>query len=126
MSKSSPAGRKLIWAINITIDGFADHTAVIADDELHDFYTDLLSNVDAVLFGRKTYQLLESYWPIAPEDSKGTKSMIKFANTINDILKIVFSKTLNKVFWNNTTLIKEDITDEVLKMKRQPENNLSI
>ena len=41
MSKSSPAGRKLIWAINITIDGFADHTAVIADDELHDFYTDL-------------------------------------------------------------------------------------
>ena len=113
ISNDQPAGRKLIWAINVTIDGFADHTAVIADDELHDFHTDLLGNVDIVLFGRKTYQLMESYWPVAPEDPAATKSMIKFANTINSIPKIVFSKTLQKVAWNNTRLIKEKITEEV-------------
>lgn len=118
--------RKIIWAINVTIDGFADHTAVIADDELHDFYTDLLGTVDYVLFGRKTYQLLESYWPNAPEDPEATKSMIKFANRINNLSKIVFSKTLDKVSWNNTRLIKENMTEEVLKLKRQSGNSLSI
>ena len=126
ISNDQPAGRKLIWAINVTIDGFADHTAVIADDELHDFHTDLLGNVDIVLFGRKTYQLMESYWPVAPEDPAATKSMFKFANTINSIPKIVFSKTLQKVAWNNTRLIREKITEEVRKLKQQPGNSLSI
>ena len=118
--------RKLIWAINVTIDGFADHTAVVADDELHDFYTELLGNIDIELFGRKTYQLMESYWPVSPEDPAATKSMIRFANKINNIPKIVFSKTLDKVTWNNTRLVKENMTEEVLKLKQQPGNNLSI
>lgn len=62
-----PSERKVILAMNISVDGFADHTvAVAADDELHDFFTDLLSNVDTILFGRVTYQLMESYWPHAP------------------------------------------------------------
>ncbi|MGE5805473.1 MAG: hypothetical protein ACM34O_09835 [Ignavibacteria bacterium] len=71
--------KKLIFAINITIDGFADHTAVIADDELHDFYTNILNDADTLLFGRKTYQLMESYWPQAQNDPQATKSMIEFA-----------------------------------------------
>jgi dihydrofolate reductase len=118
--------RKLIFAVNVTIDGFADHTAVIADDELHDFYTNLLSTVDIVLFGRKTYQLLESYWPKAPEDPNATKSMTEFANKINSLPKIVFSKTLDKAGWNNTRLIKGNIIDEVLKLKEQSGKSLSI
>jgi len=118
--------RKIIFAINITIDGFANHTAVIADDALHDFYTDLLSTIDTVLFGRKTYQLLESYWPNAPDDPQATKSMIEFAHKINSIPKIVFSKTLDKATWNNTRLVKENMVEEILKLKNQPGNNLSI
>src|SRR5919106_465602 len=109
--KSTPAERKIIFAINITIDGFADHTAVIADDELHDFYTDLLTTVDIVLFGRKTYQLLESFWPVAHEDSRSTKSMLRFADKINSIRKIVFSNALNEVHWSNTSLIKENMIE---------------
>lgn len=85
--------KKLIFAINVTIDGFADHTAVIADDELHDFYTNLLNDADTLLFGRKTYQLMESYWPQAQNDPQATKSMIEIANKINSLPKIVFSKT---------------------------------
>ena len=118
--------RKIIFAINVTIDGFADHEAVIADDELHDFYTDLLSTVDIVLFGRKTYELLESLWPIAHQDARSTKSMLRFADKINSIQKIVFSNTLNEVRWNNTSLMKENMIEEILKLKNQQGNNLSI
>lgn len=118
--------RKLIYSINVTIDGVADHTAVIADDELHDFYTDLLGTVDIVLFGRKTYQLMESFWPVADQDPRTTKSMIRFADKFNSISKIVFSKTLDKAAWNNTTLIKENAVEEVSKLKQQTGKHLSV
>ena len=118
--------RKLIFDINVTIDGFADHTAMIADDELHDFFTNFLDTIDISLMGRKTYQLMESYWPKAPEDPNATKSMIEFAYKFNSMQKIVFSKTLDKVTWNNTKLIKENIIEEVLKLKKQPGNSISI
>ena len=52
--------RKVIFAINNTIDGIADHTKGIADDELHTFYTDLLNDIDVILMGRKTYQLMDA------------------------------------------------------------------
>lgn len=118
--------RKIIFAINVTMDGFADHTAVIADDELHDFYTNLLGNVGVELFGRKTYQLMESFWPNAPSDPRCTKSMIEFANKINSIPKIVLSNTLNEVHWNNTKLVKGSLVDEVLKLKNQEGKSVSI
>ena len=59
--------RKLIIWMNISLDGCADHRLGIADDELHDFASDFLDNIDILLFGRVTYQLMESYWPIAPK-----------------------------------------------------------
>lgn len=111
--------KKLIFAINITIDGFADHTAVIADDEPHDFYTNLLNDADTLLFGRKTYQLMESYWPQAQNDPQATKSMIEFANKINSLPKIVFSKTLHTAEWSNTKIVEENIVEEVQKLKNQ-------
>jgi dihydrofolate reductase len=118
--------RKVIFAINNTIDGFADHITVIADDELHDFYTDLLDDVDVILFGRKTYQLMESFWPIAYDDSRSTESMIRFADKINPMQKIVFSKTLSVVKWNKTKLIKGDISKVVEDLKKQNGKNISV
>ena len=117
--------RKIIFAINITIDGFADHTAVTADDELHDFYTDLLDTVDVVLLGRKTYELMAGFWPNAREDPRSTESIIKFANKYNSISKVVFSKTLNDVGWNNTALNKGNMVDEVLKIQKQSGKSIS-
>jgi len=117
--------RKVIFGINITIDGFADHTAGIADDELHEFFTGLLETVDIVLFGRKTYELMAGFWPHAREDPRNTNSIIRFADKFNSISKVVFSKTLNEVNWNNTTLNKAYMIDEVLKMKKQNGKNIS-
>jgi dihydrofolate reductase len=117
--------RKIIFSINITIDGYADHTAGIADDELHEFFADFLDSVDVVLFGRKTYELMAGFWPNAKEDPRITKSIIKFADKFNSISKVVFSKTLNDVDWNNTTLNKGNLIDEVLKLKKQNGKNIS-
>ena len=119
-------GRKLVFAINVTMDGCADHTAVIADEELHDFHTNLLDSVDTILFGRKTYELLESFWPNADKDPASTRSMIDFANKINPIHKIVFSNTLDQVSWNNTDLIKNNMVEEVIRLKHRTGKNLSI
>ena len=118
--------RKLIYSINVTIDGYADHTAVIADDELHEFYAGLLRSMEIVLFGRKTYELLESFWPNAQQDPRSTKGMIAFADRINSISKIVFSNSLNRAEWNNTKLLKGNAVEEISKLKQQIGKNLSI
>ena len=117
--------RKIIFAINMTIDGFADHTAAIADDELHKFFADYLADVDVVLLGRKTYEMMASYWPHAREDPKSTKSEIEFADRYNSVEKVVFSKTLDSVDWNNTTLSKGNLINEVKKMKEQNGKSIS-
>lgn len=111
--------RKIFFSINMTIDGFADHTAVIADNELHDFFTDLMDNADMVLLGRKTYEMMASYWPFADQDPRSTESELKFAEKYNNVSKLVFSKTLKEVKWNNATLAKSNLIDEVLKLKNQ-------
>jgi dihydrofolate reductase len=117
--------RKITFSINITIDGYADHTSGIADDELHKFFADLLKDAGIVLLGRKTYEMMASYWPHAREDPKSTKSEIEFADRYNGIEKVVFSKTLKSVNWNNTTLSKRDLIDEVQKMKKQNGKSIS-
>ncbi len=80
------------FSINVSLDGFADHMVALADDELHEFYTDQLNTTkDTALFGRITYQLFEGYWPLAANDPQSTKSEIEFAIKINSMPKIVFS-----------------------------------
>lgn len=111
--------RKLIAAINMTLDGFCDHTAMIADEEIHQHYNELLSNADTLLYGRITYQLMESYWPSVVKNPTGNKPMDEFAVLIDNISKIVFSRTLKNVDWKNTELKKEVIKEEVLELKQQ-------
>ena len=110
--------RKLIAAINMTLDGSYDHTAGIPDDEIHQHYTDLLSNADTILYGRKTYQLME-YWRTLLENPSDEKSMNDFAIAIDKIPKIVFSHTLKNVEWKSAKLATRDIEEEVLELKQQ-------
>ena len=110
--------RKLIAAINLTLDGFCDHTAMIADEEIHQHYNELLSNAGTLIYGRITYQLMESYWPSVVKDLTGNKPMDEFAVLIDNISKIVYSQTLKNVSWKNTTLKKEIIKEEVLELKQ--------
>jgi len=118
--------RKLIAAINMTLDGFCDHTAMIADEEIHQHYNELLSNAGTLLYGRITYQLMESYWPSVVKNRTGNKPMDEFAVLIDNISKIVFSRTLKNVDWKNTKLKKELIKEEVLELKQQEDKYILV
>lgn len=111
--------RKLIAAMNMTLDGFCDHTEMIADDEIHEHYTELLRNAGTLLYGRITYQLMESYWPSVVENPTGNKPMDDFALAIDNIQKIVYSWTLKNVEWRNTILKNAIIKEEILDLKQQ-------
>jgi dihydrofolate reductase len=111
--------RKLIAGMNMTLDGFCDHTAMIADDEIHEHYNEVLRNADTLIYGRITYQLMESYWPSIVKNPTGNIPTDDFAVLIDNIPKIVFSRTLNNVDWKNTTLKKEVIKEEIMDLKQQ-------
>lgn len=118
--------RKLIAAINMTLDGFCDHTSMIADEEIHEHYNELLRNADTLVYGRITYQLMESYWPGVVKNPTGNKPMDTFAVLIDNISKVVFSHTLKNVDWKNTKLATRSITEEVLELKQQPGKDILV
>jgi dihydrofolate reductase len=118
--------RKLIAAINVTLDGFCNHDAMIADDEIHQHYNELLSSADTLIYGRITYQLMESYWPSVVKNPTGNKPIDEFAVLIDNISKIVFSRTLKSVDWKNTTLKKELIKKEIVDLKQQTGKNILV
>jgi dihydrofolate reductase len=98
--------RKLIAAMNMTLDGFCDHTSGIADDEIHQHYTDLLRDAGLIIYGRTTYQLME-YWRSIVANPTGNKATDEFAVTMDNIPKIVYSPTLDDVDWRSTELKRE-------------------
>ena len=110
--------RKLIAAINMTLDGFCDHTAGIPDEELHQHYSELLDNAEVILYGRTTYQLMQ-FWQTLLKNPSGEKSMDEFAVAIDKIPKIVFSHTLKNTEWDSAKLSNQPIEEEVSELKQQ-------
>ena len=113
--------RKLIFGINITLDGCCDHTKVIGDEELHDYFTHLLQDADVLVYGRKTYELMVPYWPdVARNRSGPNRAMNDFAQAFDAVGKIVvFSRSLDKA-GRNTTIVRSNVRDEILKLKQEP------
>jgi dihydrofolate reductase len=110
--------RKIISAINLTLDGYCDHTAVIPDEEIHQHYADLLNTSDTILYGRITY-LLMTYWQTVLQNPTGDRSIDEFAVAIDKISKIVFSRTLKSTEWESAKLAKRDLEEEVLALRQQ-------
>jgi dihydrofolate reductase len=117
--------RKVVAAINLTIDGFCDHTAGIADEEIHDHYTNLLNHSGVILYGRTTYQLMQ-FWQTLLEKPSGEQSMDDFAKAIDRIPKIVFSTTLKDTGWNTAALADEPLKETVMKLKQQSGGDILI
>ncbi|MET0636933.1 MAG: dihydrofolate reductase family protein [Chitinophagaceae bacterium] len=114
--------RKLIYAINLTLDGCCDHTKGIADAEIHDFYTKLLLASDTFVYGRKTYGLMVPYWPEIARNPGGDVSDNEFANAfvgIRDI--VVFSRSLQSGGDEKTRFVTGDsperLREEILSIK---------
>lgn len=118
--------RKVIAAINMTLDGFCDHTAgFLADEELHNHYADLLNNAGVILYGRTTYQLMQ-FWQTLLENPSDEKSMNDFAISIDKIEKLVFSNTLKETGWDTAKLATRPLYEEVFQLKRKPGKDISI
>lgn len=111
--------RKVIGAINMTLDGICDHTAgIIADEELHQHYSELLNNAGVILYGRITYQLMQ-FWQTLLKNPSDEKSMNDFAISIDKIPKVVFSNTLKDTGWATAKLASRTLDEEVLELKQQ-------
>jgi dihydrofolate reductase len=111
--------RNVIFAINTTLDGCCDHTKGIADDETHEYFTQLLREVDLLAFGRKTYELMVPFWPEVARTQSMTKASNEFAQVFDSKNKLVFSRTLATVPDRNTTIIRKNLRDEILKLKQE-------
>ncbi len=96
------------------------------DEEIHQHYSDLLNEGGLLLYGRITYQLMESYWPSVVKNPTGNKSIDEFAVAIDNIPKIVFSRTLKNVDWGNTILKKEIKKEEILELRQQTGKNIFV
>lgn len=111
--------RKVIYAINLTLDGCFDHTSVIADDELLEHYTGLVRDADLFVYGRKTYELMVPYWPdIAKKPYGESKADIDFAQAFDSKSKIVFSRSLESAD-EKTRIVRTNLKDEILKLKQE-------
>src|SRR6202163_1832238 len=118
--------RKVIFAINITVDGCCDHTKQFVDEEKLEYFTHLMRNVDLQVFGRKTYQLMVPYWPDVAKDPSATKADKDFADAFVSINKIVFSRSLDSVEGTNTRIVRTSLRDEILKLKQQQGKNILV
>ena len=118
--------RKLIYTINITIDGCFDHTNMTPDAELFDFFINLVRGAGTLVYGRITYQLMVPYWPDAINDPSSSKAEIEFAKAFDSAEKIVFSKSLEKVEDKNSRLVRTNPEEEVLRLKQQPGKDILV
>lgn len=115
--------RKLIVSNVMSLDGFFEGPNkkfdwFVPDEEFLDYAKDLLRSVDTILFGRTTYEHMAAYWPSAPRD--------EIANAMNNLPKVVVSRTLKNVEWNNSRLIQGDVAEEISKLKQMPGKDIVI
>jgi len=116
--------RNVIYAINITLNGCCDHTKMISDEEIHEYFTHLMRDVDLLVFGRKTYQLMVPFWPEVAKNQSMTKAENEFAQTFDSINKIVFSRSLDSAEDKNTRIVRSNLHEEILKLKQEQGKNI--
>lgn len=117
--------RKVIAAINMTLDGVCDHTVGIVDKNLHNHYSDLVNNSGVMLYGRTTYQLMQ-FWQTLLSNPSDQKSMNDFAHSINNIPKVVFSNTLKETGWSTAEIADKPLEEMILELKQQSGKDILI
>ncbi len=118
--------RKLIFAINTTLDGCVDHTKQFVDEEPLEYNAHLLQGADLLVFGRKTYQLMVPYWPEVLKNQSEAKAEHEFARAFDSINKLVFSRSLDGAEDRNTRIARTNLRDEMLKLKQEQGKNILV
>src|SRR5476651_384746 len=117
--------RTVVYGMNISIDGCYDHTKFSGDDEILEYFAGLMQDVDLVVYGRKMYDLIVPFWTEVAKTGSGSDAAMRFANTVTDVDKIVFSRTMESVE-GNTRIMRGDLEGEVRRLKQQPGKKISI
>jgi dihydrofolate reductase len=108
----------LVFAINITLDGCVDHREGIADDETHAFFTRLMDEHGAMLWGRVTYEMMEGYWPaVARGETEAPPAMREWAIKLEAKSKYVVSSTRSDFPWTNSHHIAGDLRTGMQQLK---------
>ena len=115
--------RNLVFFMHISLDGFVaglngELDWLKLDEDMLDFVATMTDNADTALYGRVTYQLMESYWPKAGEQPNATKHTIKHARWYNKVSKVVLSKTINETELINTKVISENLSGKINELKQ--------
>ncbi len=129
--------RKIILSMQMTLDGFStgpndemDYLPPFTDEKMwKDLHEEMWKNLEAAdtfILGRRTYQIWEQYWPAVGNNPQSTESDKRFSRFADESQKIVISNTLNRVEWKNTKLIKDNIADEIQKLKQQHGKNIVV
>ena len=117
--------RKLIYGINISLDGCCDHTKFGGGDDIQDYFRELLESVDLVIYGRKTYELMVPFWPEVARTQSMDETGNAFARVFANLQRVLVSKTIDSVDDEQTTIIRDNLRQEILKLKQQPGRAIS-
>ncbi|MFZ0882452.1 MAG: dihydrofolate reductase family protein [Candidatus Acidiferrales bacterium] len=118
--------RNVIYAINVTLDGYFDHNNGVPDDELMEYFIDLVRDAGLFVYGRKTYELMVPYWPNVAKSDSETKVDKDFAEAFVSKKKVVFSRSLKSAEGDDTRIVRTNLRDEVLKLKQEPGKNILV
>jgi len=116
----------LTFAINVTLDGCQDHREMIADDEMLDYFTELMDAAGAMLYGRVSYELMEDAWPAVARDEKAPRAMREWAQKLEAKPKHVVSTTRRDFSWSNTFHVEGDLRDAVIELKEKTPRGLLV
>ena len=109
----------LTFGLNVTLDGCCDHRMGIADDELHDYFTELMDAAGAMLWGLITYELMESAWPAVARDENAPRATREWARKLEAKPKYVVSSTRRNFSWPNTFRVEGDLHEAVKQLKEK-------
>ena len=125
--------RKIITTMWVTLDGYIagpngemDWIGEIYDEAMGTYESDLVSSADTLLLGRVTYQSFAGSWPHVPDSPNASEGEKEYARKLNAMRKIVFSRTLESVEWNNSQLLKEVVPEEIQQLKQEPGRDMVI
>lgn len=118
--------RTISFALNISLDGYCDHTLGNPSEELMDYFTGLMDDVDLIFYGRIMYEMMFPYWADVARDRSGTPAENRFADRLCAINNIVASKTLTTTGSDKTRIIHDDPIAALRQLKQQPGKKISV
>ena len=123
--------RNLIFFMHTSLDGFVagpkgEMNWIKVDEEMFDFVATMTDTADTALYGRVTYEMMQSYWPNAGEQPNATKHDKEHSKWYNNVSKVVLSRTIQETGFHNTKVIGDQLSDNINKLKQQEGKNILI